>query len=173
MKNPRGRLFVGAGRCQSSSAQSGPYTSESPGVRVVTNLSYAQGMYASTATTVIHLVQNARWLEVDFTEKGLGVLKLNQEVDIVYDAIPNRVFLGKIVAIDRAISSGVNNKNQLVEISDESRWIRPQQKIRVRVAPEKRNLLIVGGSRASVMVRGSGGIADTWMTVLSWFRFVY
>ncbi|RQW64719.1 HlyD family secretion protein [Vibrio viridaestus] len=144
------------------------------GTGIVTNLTYSKGMYVSPTTPVIHLVKNNdQWLEVDFTEKGLSALKTHNTVNIVYDAIPNQVYQGTIVSIDHAISSGLSAKNQLGQISNETRWIRPQQKIRVRVQPNQRPQEVVAGSRASVMVRDTMNVSDVWMTVLSWFRFVY
>jgi len=141
---------------------------------VVTNLSFTKGMYASPATSVIHLVKvDKQWIEADFTEKGLSALKHDQTVNIVYDAIPNKVFKGKIVSIDQAISSGLSNQNQLGEIASETRWIRPQQKIRVRIMPEEKPNTVVAGSRASVMVREGAIVSDSWMTLLSWLRFIY
>jgi len=141
---------------------------------IVTNLSYTKGMYASPSTTVIHLVKNEKqWIEADFTEKGLSTLKTAREVNIVYDAVPNKVFTGKIVSIDQAISSGLSNHNQLGEITSETRWIRPQQKVRVRVIPDHPANLVVAGSRASVMVSDGSIISNTWMTLLSWLRFLY
>ena len=141
---------------------------------IVTNLSYTKGMYASPSTSVIHLVKSDKqWIEADFTEKGLRILKPGQEVNIVYDAIPNHVFSGKVVSIDQAISSGLSNQKQLGKIGSETRWIRPQQKIRVRIIPDQKADSIVAGSRASVMVRNGSIISDTWMTLLSWLRFIY
>jgi len=141
---------------------------------IVTNLSFTKGMYASPATSVVHLVKvDKQWIEADFTEKGLSALKHDQEVNIVYDAVPNKVFKGRIVSIDQAISSGLSNQNQLGEIASETRWIRPQQKIRVRILPEQKSDSIVAGSRASVMVREGVIVSDSWMTLLSWLRFIY
>jgi len=141
---------------------------------IVTNLSYTKGMYATPSTTVIHLVNDEKqWIEADFTEKGLSALKLNQAVNIVYDALPNEVFRGTIGSIDQAINSGVGNKNQLGNIESETRWIRAQQKIRVRVIPDQKSNLIVAGSRASVMVREGVIVSDSWMKLLSWLRFIY
>jgi RND family efflux transporter MFP subunit len=141
---------------------------------IVTNLSFTKGMYASPSTAIIHLVKSdMQWIEVDFTEKGLTALANDKEVNIVYDAIPNQVFRGKIVSIDQAISSGLSNKNQLGQITSETRWIRPQQKIRVRVIADIKSVAIVAGSRASVMLRDDLNISDSWMTLLSWLRFIY
>jgi len=140
----------------------------------VTNLSYTKGMYASPSTSVIHLVTGDRqWIEADFTEKGLSALKDAQQVNIVYDALPNKVFRGTIVSIDQAISSGLSDHNQLGEVTSETRWIRPQQKARVRIIPEQQLDFIIAGSRASVMVRDGTFISDSWMTLLSWLRFIY
>jgi len=141
---------------------------------IVTNLSYSKGMYASPSTSVIHLVKrDNQWIEADFTEKGLRILKHGQVVNIVYDAIPNHVFKGKVVSIDQAISSGLSNQKQVGKITSETRWIRPQQKIRVRIIPDQRANSIVAGSRASVMVRNGSIISDAWMTLLSWLRYLY
>ena len=141
---------------------------------IVTNLSFTKGMYASPSTTVVHLVKSdQQWIEADFTEKGLSSLRQADEVNIVYDAIPNRVFKGKIASIDQAISSGLSNHNQLGEIASETRWIRPQQKVRVRIIAQQQPDFIVAGSRASVMVSDNSMISNAWMTLLSWLRFIY
>jgi len=141
---------------------------------IVTNLSFTKGMYASPSTTVVHLVNSEKqWIEADFTEKGLAVLKQAKQVNIVYDAVPNHVFSGNIVSIDRAISSGLSDHNQLGIISTETRWIRPQQKVRVRIIPDQKVPDIVAGSRASVMVSDGAFLSDAWMTLLSWLRLVY
>ncbi|OLQ83767.1 hypothetical protein BIT28_25110 [Photobacterium proteolyticum] len=140
---------------------------------IVTNLTSSKGMYASLSMPVIHLVKGVQWIEVDFTEKGLNSLTINKEVNIVYDAVPNQVYTGKIIAIDQAIDSGITKGGQLGNVAEETRWIRPQQKIRVRVIPNKSNPTLIAGSRASVMIRGQGCVSDVWMNILSWLRFIY
>lgn len=141
---------------------------------IVTNLSFTKGMYASPSTAVIHLVKNdKKWIEVDFTEKGLDILSHSPIVNIVYDAIPNKVFKGKVVSINSAINSGLSSKSQLASVTSETRWIRAQQKIRVRIRPEMLPKSIVAGSRATVMVRDNYYLSDTWMTLLSWLRVIY
>lgn len=140
---------------------------------VVTNLSYSAGMYATTSSTVVHLVDNKKmWIEADFTEKGLRTLHPNSNVNIVYDAIPSEVFHGKIMSVDSAIQSGINNKNALSNITSESRWIRPQQKVRVRITTTSPQH-IIAGSRASIMLRDHQLMSDVWMTLLSWMRYIY
>ncbi|MCE0493625.1 efflux RND transporter periplasmic adaptor subunit [Vibrio salinus] len=140
---------------------------------VVTNLTYRPGMYVTPAKSVIHLVSHQKkWIEADFAEKGLQVLSQHPTVNIVFDAYPNQLFHGKIISVDSAIQSGVNPQNQLADIKNESRWIRPQQKVRVRIESHlPKN--IIAGSRASVMVKDHHRIADIWMTLLSWMRFIY
>jgi RND family efflux transporter MFP subunit len=141
---------------------------------MVTNLSFDAGMYVSPTAAVIHLVDDQRlWIAADFTEKGLSALSLNRSVNIVFDAYPNEVYQGHIISIDSAISSGITESNQLAEVTSESRWIRPQQKIRVRIAPDIGPQALIAGSRASVMVRDGKKISDTWMTLLSWMRYFY
>lgn len=141
---------------------------------IVTNLNLTAGMYASPSSAVVHLINHdEQWIEADFTEKGLSKLTTNKVVNIVYDALPSQVFTGKIISIDQAISSGLSDNNQLSQITSETRWIRPQQKIRVRILADQKLTSIVAGSRASVMLRGEGGISDSWMSLLSWLRYLY
>ncbi|TCS42027.1 HlyD family secretion protein [Reinekea marinisedimentorum] len=145
---------------------------EQPGV--ITNLFYREGMYVSAGSVVVHLVdQQNWWIAADFTEKGISVLTENQQVNIVYDAYPNQVFSGHILSVDPAISSGVTSSSQLAQVSSSTQWIRSQQKIRVRVAADDSPLRIVAGSRASLMVKDNYHISDVWMTILSWFRYLY
>jgi RND family efflux transporter MFP subunit len=140
----------------------------------VTNLTYRVGMRISSASPVLHLIdEDNLWLDADFTEKGLAALRDNQAVNIVFDAQPNEVYSGHIFAIDSAISAGISDPSQLAQITDESRWIRAQQKARVRIQLEKAPEHIIAGSRASVMMDDEGHVSDVWMTLLSWMRYLY
>lgn len=139
----------------------------------VTNLAYQAGMYVSSGASVVELIDDqAMWLDADFTEKGLPALTTAREVNIVFDAYPMTVFHGHIFSVDSAISSGVSTPGQVAQVSEETRWIRAQQKIRVRVTLDDAPML-VAGSRASVMVRDDYKVADSWMRLLSWLRYIY
>jgi len=141
---------------------------------IVTNMSYREGMYVTPATSVVHLIdKSSLWIAADFAEKGLSAIDKNREVNIVFDAYPMQVFQGQIVSIDSAINSGVESAGQLAAIQDDGRWIRSQQKIRVRITADIEGAAIVAGGRASVMLRDDHGISNTWMTLLSWMRYIY
>ena len=140
----------------------------------ITNLAYKTGMYVSSGSPVVDLIdEQALWLDADFTEKGLPALTSGRAVNIVFDAYPMVVFHGHISSVDSAISSGVSSTGQLAEITEETRWIRAQQKIRTRIVLDDDVPMLVAGSRASVMVRDDYSVADTWMTLLSWLRYIY
>lgn len=141
---------------------------------VVTNLAYKPGMYVSPSSVAVHLVNRQDlWVAADFTEKGLPALQKNRHVNIVFDALPNRVFQGQISAIDQAIQSGLNDAGQLATVTNETRWIRSQQKVRVRILLDEMPSNVVAGGRASVMLRDDGKVSDTWMSLLSWLRYLY
>lgn len=141
---------------------------------VVTNLAYRVGMRIGTTTPVLHLIdEDNLWVAADFTEKGLPALSENKTVNVVFDAQPNKVYSGHIFAIDSAILSGIESSSQLAQVTDESRWIRAQQKARVRIQLDEAPQHIIAGSRASVMVDDQTHVSDTWMTLLSWMRYLY
>lgn len=140
----------------------------------VTNLTYQEGMYVTPSDTLVHIVNRQDlWIAADFTEKGLPALIKGRAVNIVFDAYPNQVFLGHIRSVDPAISTGAEQVTSLAQVEEETRWIRPQQKIRVRIQTDQAPTLLVAGSRASVMVRDDYHVADIWMTILSWMRYIY
>jgi len=141
---------------------------------IVTNLAYQVGMYVTPSSTLVHIINRKKfWLAADFTEKGLPVLTPNREVNIVFDAYPDHVFHGHISSIDPAILAGAESATSLAQVDSETRWIRPQQQIRVRIQVDHAPSPLVAGSRASVMVRDKDHISDIWMTMLSWMRYVY
>lgn len=141
---------------------------------VVTNLAIKPGMYITPASVAVHLVNRQDlWVAADFTEKGLPALEQNSQVNIVFDALPKRVFQGQIISVDQAIQSGINDASQLAQVSSETRWIRSQQKVRVRIHLDAMPKNVVAGGRASVMLRDEGKVSDTWMTLLSWLRYLY
>ncbi len=149
---------------------------------VVTNLQLQSGSYISQGTTALLLVNESdAWLSADFNEKGIRHLTDGNPVYIAFDAIPGEVFRGHIASQERAIRDIDNSNGQLVDVVNDTRWVREQQKIRVRIQLDNQDShsvdQLISGARASVSVQNGSTIIDTislvWIHVVALFRYIY
>ncbi|WP_318445171.1 HlyD family secretion protein [Photobacterium leiognathi] len=144
----------------------------------VSNLQLDAGTYVSKGTPILFLVnENNSWLSADFNEKGIAHLQPDNHVLISFDSQPGRVFEGEIENQDRAVFDASNPLTQLSTVSNDSRWIREQQKIRTRIAVNVPQQDVISGSRASVIVLNGNPILDVissaWIHVIALFRYIY
>ncbi len=151
-------------------------TAETTGT--VTNMQLQSGTFVKKGDPILFLANEGNtWISADFNEKGVGHLKTNNPVLIAYDALPGQLFNGSIISRDSAIYDASSKTNQLSNVTNNSRWIREQQKIRTRIKVDKTQPLLISGSKATVMAMGdsalSQSISKTWMTLVSYFRYIY
>lgn len=144
----------------------------------VSNLQLQAGTYINKGSVSLFMVNEANsWLSADFNEKGVDHLQAGRVVNIAFDARPGQVFSGTIINQDRAIYDASNTTTQLSTVSNDSRWIREQQKIRTRIAVQDVDSFLFAGSRASVIVENGNVLIDAagyaWITLVSWFRYIY
>ena len=144
----------------------------------ISNLQLQTGTYINQGSVAMFLVsENASWLSADFNEKGVAYLQPGQHVRISFDALPGEVFDGEIINQDRAIYDAANPSNQLSTVSNDSRWIREQQKIRTRIHVDNANPALISGSRASVIVENGNAVLDIvgacWIKLVALFRYIY
>lgn len=149
---------------------------------VVTNLQLQPGSYISQGTTALLLVDESQaWLSADFNEKGIRHLNQGNSAYIAFDALPGQVFIGHIESQERAIRDSKNSGGQLVDVANDSRWIREQQKVRVRIQIEDLDAIattqLISGARASVSVANGSALIDAissaWIHLVSLFRYIY
>lgn len=144
----------------------------------VSNLQLQPGTYSNKGSVSLFLVNETNsWLSADFNEKGIAYLQTGSPVWIAFDALPGQVFEGTMINQDRAIFDSSNPTNQLSTVTNDTRWIREQQKIRTRIHVKGVNDDLISGSRASVIVTNGNQIIDAvgyaWIKLVSWFRYIY
>lgn len=145
---------------------------------IVTNLQLQTGSYIAQGTTALLVVNEAQaWLSADFNEKGMSHLQVGNMAHIAFDALPGQVFIGHIESQERAVRDSDNSHGQLSDVVNDSRWIREQQKIRVRIAIDHLDPKLISGARASVSVNNGSTVIDSisslWIHMVSLFRYVY
>ena len=144
----------------------------------VSNLQLDTGTYVNKGTPILFLVNEKNsWLSADFNEKGIAHLQPKNHVLISFDSQPGRVFKGDIENQDRAIFDASNPLTRLSTVTNDTRWIREQQKIRTRIAVNVPQQDVISGSRASVIVLNGNPVLDVissvWIHVIALFRYIY
>ncbi|ODS05434.1 HlyD family secretion protein [Vibrio scophthalmi] len=144
----------------------------------ITNLQLQTGSYIAQGTTALLVINEAQaWLSADFNEKGMSHLQVGNTAHIAFDALPGQVFIGHIESQERAVRDLANSHGQLSDVVNDSRWIREQQKIRVRIVIEQLDPELISGARASVSVNNGSTVIDSistlWIHMVSLFRYFY
>ena len=145
---------------------------------VVTNLQLQSGSYITQGTTSLMLVDEAHaWISADFNEKGIDKLTNGREVLVSFDALPGKVFTGEVSSQERAIYDTNNANGQLSSVTNDTRWIREQQKVRTRITVNELDPSMISGSRASVIVESGNPVMDVigsaWIHLVAMFRYIY
>ncbi|WP_045496625.1 HlyD family secretion protein [Vibrio hyugaensis] len=145
---------------------------------VVTNLQLQSGSYITQGTASLMLVDEAHaWISADFNEKGIDKLTNGREVLVSFDALPGKVFTGEVSSQERAIYDTNNTNGQLSSVTNDTRWIREQQKVRTRITVNELDPSMISGSRASVIVESGNPIMDiigsAWIHLVAMFRYIY
>ncbi|HGY9594650.1 TPA: HlyD family secretion protein [Vibrio campbellii] len=145
---------------------------------VVTNLQLQSGSYITQGTASLMLVDEAHaWISADFNEKGIDKLINGREVLVSFDALPGKVFSGEVSSQERAIYDTNNANGQLSSVTNDTRWIREQQKVRTRITVNELDPSMISGSRASVIVESGNPIMDVigsaWIHLVAMFRYIY
>ncbi|MHA2811403.1 HlyD family secretion protein [Vibrio campbellii] len=145
---------------------------------VVTNLQLQSGSYITQGTASLMLVDEAHaWISADFNEKGIDKLTNDREVLVSFDALPGKVFTGEVSSQERAIYDTNNANGQLSSVTNDTRWIREQQKVRTRITVNELDPSMISGSRASVIVESGNPIMDVigsaWIHLVAMFRYIY
>ncbi len=145
---------------------------------VVTNLQLQSGSYITQGTVSLMLVDEAHaWISADFNEKGIDKLTNGREVLVSFDALPGKVFTGEVSSQERAIYDTNNANGQLSSVTNDTRWIREQQKVRTRITVNELDPSMISGSRASVIVESGNPVMDVigsaWIHLVAMFRYIY
>jgi multidrug resistance efflux pump len=144
----------------------------------VSNLQLQAGTYMNKGTVAMFLVNEANsWLKADFNEKGISHLMVGTSVLIAFDAMPGQLFEGQVINRDSAIYDASSQNSMLSDVTNDSRWIREQQKIRTRIQVDGVDSALISGSKASVIVKNGNGLIDaigySWIQLVAYFRYIY
>ena len=152
---------------------------------VITDLRTEVGLFAGTGSPVLTLIViDQVWINAEFTENNLGRMTVGTPVDILFDALPGRVYHGEVRSIGLGSShSSKQPVGTLPTIANDRDWLRESQRFPVIIGfdtqqdAELREQLRIGG-QASVMAYGKGAgllrfLGKAYIRVASWLTYAY
>ncbi|HKX57614.1 MAG TPA: HlyD family secretion protein [Xanthomonadales bacterium] len=156
----------------------------SPSAGLVTDLRTDVGHFAAAGAPLLTLITvHNLWISADMTENNLSVMQPGNRVDILLDALPGKVFKGKVRSIGRGVSSGQSAQGGLPTIQNDGDWLRQSQRFPVAIEFEPQSLqellpsARMGGQADVVIYTGDHSILNflshVYIRLMSWLSFAY
>ena len=153
-----------------------------PGLGLITNLKIDVGHYAKTGTALMTFVSATDvWIQANMRENSLGHVKPGNEVDLVLDVAPGRVFKGVVKSLGVGVAQGrAELLGELQTIKSTSGWLRDAQRFAVIIDfadDEAYGLRRAGGQVDVQIYTGDHAILNAlgwlWIRFLSILSYVY
>lgn len=159
-------------------------TVRAPHYGVVTNVLLSAGQYVSAGSPAMTFIDaDAAWVTVDLRENQLQSVEAGDPVHLLFDAVPGRIFDGRVQSIAWGIDPGRNNQGGLVVNQTTNRWFEPARRIPVRVEltggmeawPQRAR---VGGKVHAVVFADDTGNPIAWIArglqrIRSWTSYLH
>lgn len=150
---------------------------------LITDLRTEVGQFAGAGSPVMTLIGlNDVWISAEMTENNLGHLQTGSPVRIVLDALPGRVFEGRVRSIGYGVSVGQSTPpGSLPSIENSRDWLRAAQRFPVIVefAGERPELSAIRvGGQAEVMAFPTEHnplnlLGRAFLRLMSWLSYAY
>ncbi len=151
---------------------------------LVTDLRTDVGQFAAAGNPVMTLIAiHDVWISAEMTENNLGHVEPGTPVAIVLDALPGRVFEGRVRSVGYGVNVGpATPPGSLPTVQNSRDWLRPAQRFPVAVEinpgelPTLRDVRV--GGQAEVMAFPTQGnplnpLGRVYLRLMSWFSYAY
>ncbi|WP_282025659.1 efflux RND transporter periplasmic adaptor subunit [Limimaricola cinnabarinus] len=107
-----------------------------PHLGVVTNVTLSEGQYIGAGNPALTFIDSgAAWITVDLRENPLQQVDPGDPAHLLFDALPGRIFEGRVESIAWGINPGRNVQSGLVVNQPANRRFEPAWQIPVRIEP--------------------------------------
>lgn len=115
---------------------------KAPHYGVVTNVTLSPGQFIGAGNPGMTFIDaHAAWITVDLRENQLQLVKPGDPAHLLFDALPGKIFEGRVQSVAWGINPGRSVQGGLVANQTSSRWFEPARHIPVRIE-------LVGGMKA-------------------------
>jgi multidrug resistance efflux pump len=154
---------------------------------LITDLRTDVGQFATAGSPVMTLIAiHDVWISADMTENNLGLVEVDTPVSIVLDAMPGKVFEGRVRSVGYGVSVGQPAApGSLPSVQNSRDWLRPAQRFPVIIefSEDSRKTLfdsraIRAGGQAEVMAFPTQGnplnlLGRLFVWLMSWLSYAY
>ena len=155
-----------------------------PGRGLITDLSTDVGQFIGAGAPAMTLIAiHDVWISADLTENNLANIQPDDEVAILLDSLPGRIFKGKVRSIGYGVGDGQSQPAGSLPTVDNNRdWLRQAQRFPVKVAFTEDDLppvaaLRVGGQADVLVYADEGGLMNLlgalYIRLMSLCSFLY
>ncbi len=152
---------------------------------IITDLRTDVGQFATAGAAVMTLISTHDiWINAELTENNLGHVRVGTPVEIVVDALPGRIFSGKVRSIGLGVATGqAPPAGSLPTIENSRDWLRQSQRYPVIIEfnPGQREQLKeyvrIGGQAEVIAYTKESGIlrmlGKAYIRMMSWLSYAY
>ena len=139
------------------------------------------GFYAAAGQPLATQVSNSHnWIQADFKENNISLMKPGNKVEISLDINPGKIFKGEVRSIGYGVSTGNTTRGDLPSVSGAKGWLRDPQRFPVIISIDDKTIFpqLRHGGQVDVVVftDEQGGLLNSLgrfrIRVISWLSYV-
>ena len=138
------------------------------------------GYFAGAGRAMVSLISNNDiWIQANLKENNISNINIGNEVDMIFDIEPGKIFKGKVKSISYGVSTDRTNAGDLPRITTTQGWLRDPQRFPVIIEIEDAEIKqkLRQGSQAEVVVYTGNNwllnfLAGTRIYILSKLSYV-
>jgi len=148
----------------------------------ITNLTIDEGYYANTGAPLMTFISGTDvWIKAYLRENSLSNIKIGDQVEILLDVAPGKIFKGEVSTIGYGISQPSGGAaGELETVKADSGWLRDAQRFPVLIKfsdDSSRGIRRHGGQADVQIYTGDHFIVNTlgriWIRLMSLLSYVY
>lgn len=151
-----------------------------PSDGVIESFNVEVGYFAGAGRSMVSLISNDDiWIQADLKENNISNINIGNEVDVIFDIEPGKVFRGKVKSIAYGVSTDRTNAGGLPKISTTQGWLRDPQRFPVIIEIEDSAIMqkLRQGSQAEIVVYTEdnwllNSLASVRISILSYLSYV-
>lgn len=126
-----------------------------PSDGIIESFNVEIGYFAAAGRSLVSLISNNNiWVQANLKENNISNIKTGNEVDLIFDIEPGKIFKGKIKSISYGVSTDRTNTGGLPRITSSQGWLRDPQRfpVIIEIEDEEIKKKLRQGSQAEIVV---------------------
>lgn len=126
-----------------------------PSDGIIESFNVEVGYFAGVGRSMVTLVSNNNlWIQANLKENNISNISLGNEVDVILDIEPGKIFKGKVTSISYGVNTERTNAGTLPKVTTSQGWLRDPQRfpVIIEIVDSEIKQKLRQGSQAEVVV---------------------